>query len=139
MLFAIIFSFSHKGMFDTGKTKIMDRTQIERFCRQQFNPFPNIPLFLLVCSTNILKTLREKEKLLVSNNFSFSHSVFYPFAELNTIFIKFKTVVCKLFSLFPTVFSTLLQNLTLFSSNLKLWSANFFSLEAFKICRFGKG
>ena len=30
-------------------------------------------------TVQILKTLREKEKLLVMSNFSFSHSVFYPF------------------------------------------------------------
>ena len=29
--------------------------------------------------TSLLKTLWEKEKLLVTSNFSFSHSVFYPF------------------------------------------------------------
>ena len=46
------------------------------------NPFPNNPWFLRVCSTSLLKTLREKEKLLVTNNFSFSHSVFYPFLKL---------------------------------------------------------
>ena len=61
------------------------------------NPFLNRPWFLRVCSTNLLKTLREKEKLLVTSNFSFSHSVFYPFGELSAIFIKFKIVVCKLF------------------------------------------
>ena len=38
-----------------------------------------------------------KEKLLVTSNFSFTHSVFYPFRELSAIFIKFKIVVCKLF------------------------------------------
>ena len=43
------------------------------------NPFPNKPLFLRVCSTSLLKTPWEKEKLLVTSNFSFSHSVFYPF------------------------------------------------------------
>ena len=43
------------------------------------NPFPNKPWFLRICSTNLLKTLWEKEKLLVASNFSFSHSVFYPF------------------------------------------------------------
>ena len=37
------------------------------------------------------------EKLLVMTNFSFSHSVFYPFGELYDIFIKFEIVVCKLF------------------------------------------
>ena len=43
-----------------------------------FNPSPNKPWFLHVCSTSLLKTLWVKEKLLVRNNFSFSHSVFYP-------------------------------------------------------------
>ena len=53
-------------------------------------PFPNKPWFLRVCSTSLLKTQWEKEKLLVTSNFSFSHSVFY-------IFIEFKVVVCKAF------------------------------------------
>ena len=52
---------------------------------------------LRVCLTSLLKTLWEKEKLLVTSNFSFSHSVFYPFRELFTIFINFKIVICKLF------------------------------------------
>ena len=39
----------------------------------------------------------EKEKLLVTSNFSFSHSVFYPFGELFVISIKFEFVVGKLF------------------------------------------
>ena len=59
------------------------------------NPFPNKSWLLHVCSTSLLKTLREKEKLLLISNFSFSHSVFYPFEELCTIFINFKIVVCK--------------------------------------------
>ena len=76
----------------------------------EFNPFQNKPWFLRVCSTSLLKnavgkgeiarnklkTLQEKEKLLVTSNFSFSHSVFYPFEELPFIFIKFEIVVCKL-------------------------------------------
>ena len=53
--------------------------------------------FLLVCSIKILKTLWEKEKLLIKSNFSFSHSVFYPFGELLAIFIKLVSVICKLF------------------------------------------
>ena len=65
------------------------------------NPFPNKPWFLRVCSTSLLKTLWEKEKLLITSNFSFSHSVFYPFGELPSIFIKFKIVVCKLFQFGP--------------------------------------
>ena len=39
----------------------------------------------------------EKEKLLVTSNFSFSHSVFYLFGELSAIFNKLEIVVCKLF------------------------------------------
>ena len=42
------------------------------------------------------------------------------------------------FLLFP-VFSTCLDNFLPFSSNLKLSSANSFSLEESNICRLGKG
>ena len=61
------------------------------------NSFPNKPWFLRVCNPSLLKTLWEKEKLLITSNFSFSHSVFYPLEELSAIFIKFEIVVCKLF------------------------------------------
>ena len=64
-----------------------------------FKPFPNKPWFLRVCSKGLFKTLWEKEKLLVTSNFSFSHSVFNPFGELPAIFIKFKIVVCKTVSI----------------------------------------
>ena len=63
----------------------------------RFNPFPNKPCFLRVCSTSLLKTQHAKEKLLVTSNFSFSRSVFYPFGETSVIFIEFKIVVCNLF------------------------------------------
>ena len=39
-------------------------------------PFPKKALTLTVCSTILLKTLWEKEKLLVTSIFPFSHSVF---------------------------------------------------------------
>ena len=51
-----------------------------------------LALSLSFCSTNLLKTLLVKEKLLVTSNFSFSHSVFYQFGELSAIFIKFEIV-----------------------------------------------
>ena len=63
------------------------------------NTFPNKHWLLRVCSTSLLKTLWEKEKLLVTSNFSFSHSVFNPFGELSAIFIKFKIVECKVFEI----------------------------------------
>ena len=62
-------------------------------------PFPKQSLVLHVCSMSLLKTLLEKEKLLVKSSFSFSHSVFYPFGELSAIFIKVKIIVYKSFSL----------------------------------------
>ena len=55
------------------------------------------PGFYVSAVQVFVKTLWEKEKLLVTSNFSFSHSVFYPFGELTIIFIKLKIVVCKLF------------------------------------------
>ena len=77
-------------------------------CALQFkiglNTFPHKALFL--CETRW-----EKEKLLVTSNFSFSHSVFYPFFR---IFL-------------------------LFSLNLKLSSANCPNLDQSKILLFGKG
>ena len=62
-----------------------------------FNTFPNKPWFLHVCSTGLLKTPCKKENLLVTSNFFFFHSVFFPCGELSAIFFKIKIVVCKLF------------------------------------------
>ena len=54
------------------------------------NPLPTKPWFLHVCNTSLLKTLWEKEKLLIT-------SVFRLLGELYAIFIKFEIVVCNLF------------------------------------------
>ena len=54
---------------------------------------------LIMCLECLLKVLWEKKKLLISSNFSFSQSVFFPFGEFSAIFIKFEIVVCKLFQL----------------------------------------
>ena len=45
----------------------------------RLNPFPHNDTFRRPWETSLLKTLWEKEKLLVTSNFSFAHSVFYPF------------------------------------------------------------
>ena len=51
---------------------------VSKWCIGEWvNPFTNKPWFLRVCSTSLLKTVWEKEKRLVTSNFSFSHSVFY--------------------------------------------------------------
>ena len=64
------------------------------------NPFPHNDTFWRLLERSLLKTLWEKEKLLVTSNFSFTHIVFYPFKELSAIFIKFK-IVCRLFQFEP--------------------------------------
>ena len=63
-----------------------------------FNSFPNKPWFLRVCSTRLLKTLWEKEKLLVTSNFSFSPQCFLPFSRTFRHFHQYQIVVCKTFS-----------------------------------------
>ena len=82
----------------TGSTTDMASARFTeiREIKQVFNPFPHKPWFLRVCGTSLLKTLPKKEKLLVTSNFSFSRSVFYPFEELSSTFIKFEIVVYKL-------------------------------------------
>ena len=75
-----------------------------------FLPFPKKTMvFIHVCRKSVLKTLWEKNKLLIR--------AIYPF---------------------PTVFLTILENSLPFLSNLKLSSANSFSLVEFSICRLGK-
>ena len=69
-----------------------------RYVYDHFYPFSNTPWFLCVCSASLLKTLWEKEKLLVTSYFSFSHSAFYLFGELASTFIKSEIVVRKLFT-----------------------------------------
>ena len=56
------------------------------------------PGFYVSTEQVFLKKLWEKEKLLVTSNFSFSHGVFYPFGDLSAIFVKFEIVDCKLFA-----------------------------------------
>ena len=68
-----------------------NKSMIQKALRR-VKPFPKKPWLLRLCNTNLLKTLREKEKLLVTSNFSFSHSVFYPFGGLSAIVIKFETL-----------------------------------------------
>ena len=53
------------------------------------------PGFYVSALELFLQILWEKEKLLVTSNFSFSNSVFFPFGELSVTFITVKIVVCK--------------------------------------------
>ena len=58
------------------KYNVQTRAYLEEL---NFNPFPHNDAFWRLWETSLLKTLWEKEKLLVTSDFSFSHSVFYPF------------------------------------------------------------
>ena len=59
--------------------------------------FQSSPGFYVSAVQDFLKTLWEKEKLLITSNVSFSYSVFYLFEELSDIFNKIEIVVCELF------------------------------------------
>ena len=112
-----LFIYMYINIFQLKAYKLFENSDAD-LSQLVFNPFPNkpwflricstsllktwrekekLPWFLRICSTSLLKTWREKEKLLVTSNFSFSLSVFYPFRELSAIVIKFKSVVCKIF------------------------------------------
>ena len=82
----------------------------KHICNPVLNPFPNKPWFFMC--------LQYK---------SFENTVGKGEIAQNEQFLPF-----------PTVFSTFLENFLVFSSNLKLSSANSFSLEESKICRLGK-
>ena len=88
--------FVFKSLF-INQFEILSHVAVEALYRSYLNPFPNKPWFLRVCSTSLFKTLWEKEKLLVTSNFSISHSGFYPFGDRSSISIKFEIVVFKLF------------------------------------------
>ena len=92
-----------------------------------FNPFPNKPWFLRVCSSRLLKTLWEKEKLPYTSNSSFSHSAFNLFGELFAIFIKL--VLSKVFHF------GIVENLS-FGKGLTLFSTFFFNYIAAPIHAF---
>ena len=55
----------------------------KNLCGQEFTLSQTCPgFFLSVCSTSLFEnTVEKKQKLLTMSDFSFSHSVFYPFGE----------------------------------------------------------
>ena len=87
-----------------------------------FNLIRNKPLFLSVCSTTLLKTVWEKEKLLWTSNFSCSHTVIYPLGGLFIIFIKFRIFVCKLFQFQRVLFESKESNFVLWERVKSKWS-----------------
>ena len=62
-----------------------------------FISFPNNPWFFTCLQyKSFEKNFVGKGKIVVTSNFSFSNSVFYPFCELPDIYVKFENVICKL-------------------------------------------
>ena len=59
------------------------------------NCIPALKKREVYCFSSVRHTIHVQ--LLLSSNFSFSHSVFCRYGELSGIFIKFEFVVCKLF------------------------------------------
>ena len=108
MLVTSIVSFTHNVFFSKFKINIINLATFDLSSANAFNLVQSKLLLFgerltlsrssfMYLQYKYLKTLREKEKLLVTNNFSFSYSVFYPFGELSAIFIEFKIVVCNFF------------------------------------------
>ena len=89
------FSFSH-SVFYPFRELFPHFHQIQNCCLQLRSVWKGLK-FVVLSVVQVLKTLWEKEKLLLTSNFSFAHSVFYPFRKLSPIFIKFKIVVCNFF------------------------------------------
>ena len=93
---------------DVHKTAstVQNLSKIDDGHRIKISLFPNNPGFSRPCKRSILKTLREKEKMLETSNFSF-----------------------------PTMFSTLSEKKCTISAALKLSSANAFNLDKSNFCR----
>ena len=98
MLVTSIFSFSH-DVFCSVKDilHVCPLNFLQLTICKCLNPFPNKLCFLHVCSTSLLKTLWEKEKLLLTEISPIAHGVFNLSGELSAIAIKFEILVCKLF------------------------------------------
>ena len=97
-MFQLLFNLLSASALVLAKVKILSSDLLFQLYDTitTLNPFPKKPLFSRVFSTSLLKTMWEKEKLLVTSNFSFSHSLFYPFGDPSRNFIKLSNV-CKLF------------------------------------------
>ena len=84
--------------FGTTTTTKTDNNDAKDLCFQKhFKMIHNCQIF-----PNLSIVIRSHWKgsvinIFVTSNFSFSHSVFYPFRQLSAIFVKFEIVVCKLF------------------------------------------
>ena len=78
------------------------------------NPFPNKLWFLHVCSTSLLKTLKEKEKLLVTSNFSFSQCLL-PFWKTFCHFQQIQYCCLQTLSVWKSLSFVVLERVKIYS------------------------
>ena len=77
----------HGNTYETYASNQETFYLIKNLCRQSGNLTLSRTSFGFY-GTSLLKILWEKEILLVMSNFSFFHSVFFPFGELSAIVVK---------------------------------------------------
>ena len=64
-----------------------------------YNSFPNNRCFLRPWDGRLLKTLWEKEKMMVTSIFSFSHNAFYPIKDKSYSLHHIYFAVCTCFQI----------------------------------------
>ena len=109
----------YKSVIDCDSRDVLDREKVKPLWNYKeettiltiFQTSPAIYVF----AVQIFWKQWEKEKLLITSNFPFSHSVFYPFGELSAIFIKSEIVVCKPFP-FESKIAVQIKGLQVFKS-----------------------
>ena len=72
-------------------------SNIKKFGLVHINPFPKKLWFLCVCSSSLLKTLWEKEKLFIPSNSPFPKVLSTLLENFPPYSIEFKIVICKPF------------------------------------------
>ena len=95
-----------------------------------FNCFPHNPDVQRPQERSLLKTLWEKEKMLVTSIFSFFHSVFYPIKDRNHHLSYVYFVVCKCFQ-FGHIQNVSFGNELIFE--IWLCSSNRFLIDYFRL------
>ena len=84
------------------------------------NPFANKPWFSHVCYTSLLKTLQEKEKLLITSNFSFSQC-FVPFWEISCHFHQVQNCLLQTLSVWKSQKFIVWERVNSLSHNPDFW------------------
>ena len=69
-------------------------TALDEIACKYVNPLLNNPWFSKSWERRLFKTLREKEKMPVTSNFTFSHNVFCPITEHKLIYTNVTFVFC---------------------------------------------